>query len=138
MEIIKHYSGFSNMRGQEDILTRMQDRIDCQTENNKVVFIETNEKRSVIRPFFIIFRTERLLVQSFISNITTKFIKLYRYSYGWNPLVSLMFTAGFMKYRILHVGSIPLIMESVSLYAIGDSSMVLGQTLVVYIPFIAT
>lgn len=44
MEIIKHYSGFTNMGGQEDILARMQDRIDCQTENHKVVFIETNEK----------------------------------------------------------------------------------------------
>ena len=44
LEIIKHYNGFSNMSGQEDILTRMQDKIACQTDNQKVVFIETNEK----------------------------------------------------------------------------------------------
>lgn len=44
LEIIKHYNGFSNMSGQEDILTRMQDKIACQTDNNKVVYIETNNK----------------------------------------------------------------------------------------------
>lgn len=44
LEIIKHYNGFSNMSGQEDILTRMQDKIACQTDNQKVVYIETNNK----------------------------------------------------------------------------------------------
>lgn len=44
LEIIKHYNGFTNMSGQEDILTRMQDKIASQTDNNKVVYIETNSK----------------------------------------------------------------------------------------------
>lgn len=44
MDIIRHYVGFKGMSGQEDILTRMQDRIQSQESHRQVVFIETNNR----------------------------------------------------------------------------------------------
>lgn len=67
LDIIKHYNGFSNMSGQEDILTRMQDKIASQTDNKKVVYIETNNKLkglNFLGPLFdVIKRKEAITVE---------------------------------------------------------------------------
>ncbi len=67
LEIIKHYSGFSNLSGQEDILTRMQDKIVCQTDNQKVVYLETNTKLKGLNYLGILFdsikKKESLVVE---------------------------------------------------------------------------
>ncbi len=42
IDIIKHYQGFNKIRGQEDILTRMQDQVQMQRTKRQIVFIETN------------------------------------------------------------------------------------------------
>lgn len=44
MEILRHYGGFRDMAGQEDILARMQDKIRSNESNRQVVFIETNAR----------------------------------------------------------------------------------------------
>lgn len=44
IDIIKHYQGFNKIRGQEDILTRMQDQVQMQRSNRQIVFIETNRQ----------------------------------------------------------------------------------------------
>ncbi len=44
LDIIRHYSSFNDMSGQEDIITRMQDRLRSQTSNNQVIYLETNDK----------------------------------------------------------------------------------------------
>ena len=44
MDIIKHYGCFQSMAGQEDILARMQDQIECQDNHKQVVYLETNNK----------------------------------------------------------------------------------------------
>lgn len=44
LDIIRHYSGFNGMAGQEDIITRMQDKVQSQESNSRVVFIETNNR----------------------------------------------------------------------------------------------
>lgn len=44
MEIIRHYEGFRDMAGQEDILARIQDKIQSTQSNRQVVFIETNNR----------------------------------------------------------------------------------------------
>lgn len=44
LDIIRHYSGFAGMSGQDDILTRMQDHIRSQENHRQVVFIETNSR----------------------------------------------------------------------------------------------
>jgi len=42
MDIIRHFRGFKGMKGSEDILARLQDRIEQQDDQPPVVFIETN------------------------------------------------------------------------------------------------
>ena len=42
MDIIKHYQGFQSMVGAEDILARLQDKVESQRSSKQVVFIETN------------------------------------------------------------------------------------------------
>ncbi len=42
MDIIKQFQGFKGMAGSEDILTRLQDRIEQQDSQGQTVFIETN------------------------------------------------------------------------------------------------
>lgn len=44
MDIIRHYGGFQGMGGQEDILARMQDRIQSHSSHRQVVYLETNER----------------------------------------------------------------------------------------------
>lgn len=44
MDIIKHYQGFQGMKGQEDILARMQDQIQTQESHQQIVFLETNNR----------------------------------------------------------------------------------------------
>ncbi len=44
VDILKHYNGFSTIGGQEDVLTRMEDRIQMQRSNRQIVFIETNPR----------------------------------------------------------------------------------------------
>ncbi len=44
IDIIKHYQGFSSMGGQEDILARMQDQVQQQGSNRKLIYIDTNER----------------------------------------------------------------------------------------------
>ncbi len=44
IDIIKHYQGFNKIRGQEDVLTRMQDQVQMQRSNRQIVFIETNRR----------------------------------------------------------------------------------------------
>ncbi len=44
MDIIRHYTGFQNMKGQEDILARMQDQIQAQQGSRQIVFLETNSR----------------------------------------------------------------------------------------------
>lgn len=42
VDILRHYQGFQDMHGQEDVLTRMQDKVQSQDTRRQVVFIETN------------------------------------------------------------------------------------------------
>lgn len=42
LDIIRHYSSFNSMSGQEDIITRMQDKVQSQEGNTQVVYLETN------------------------------------------------------------------------------------------------
>ncbi|MCD8303481.1 MAG: WYL domain-containing protein [Prevotellaceae bacterium] len=44
IDIIRHYQGFSHLKGQEDVLTRMQDQLQAQRSNRQVVFIETSSR----------------------------------------------------------------------------------------------
>ena len=44
MEIIRHYGGFRDMAGQEDILARIQDKIQSSESHRQVVFIDTNNR----------------------------------------------------------------------------------------------
>lgn len=44
MEIIRHYGGFRDMAGQEDILARMQDKIRSSESHRQVVYIDTNNQ----------------------------------------------------------------------------------------------
>lgn len=44
IDIIRHYGGFKGMGGQEDILARMQDRLQSQESHRRVVYIETNDR----------------------------------------------------------------------------------------------
>lgn len=44
LDIIRHYSTFNSLSGQEDIITRMQDKVQSQGNNSQVVFIETNNR----------------------------------------------------------------------------------------------
>lgn len=42
IDIIRQYNGFKSLAGSEDILTRLQDRIQQQENHRQVIFIETN------------------------------------------------------------------------------------------------
>lgn len=44
MDIIRHYQGFQGMKGQEDILARMQDQIQAQESHQQIVYLETNSR----------------------------------------------------------------------------------------------
>ncbi len=44
IDIIRHYQGFSGIRGQEDVLTRLQDEIEVQRSRRQIVYIETNRQ----------------------------------------------------------------------------------------------
>lgn len=44
LDIIRHYGAFSDMAGQEDIITRMQDTVQSQEGHRRVVYLETNER----------------------------------------------------------------------------------------------
>lgn len=44
LDILRHYSSFKGMSGQEDILTRMQDTVQSHQSHNRVVFLETNTR----------------------------------------------------------------------------------------------
>ena len=44
LDIVRHYSAFSGLAGQEDIITRMQDKVQSQESHREVVFLETNER----------------------------------------------------------------------------------------------
>jgi predicted DNA-binding transcriptional regulator YafY len=44
MDIIRQYSGFKGITGQEDILARMQDNLQYQTSHHQIVYIETNTR----------------------------------------------------------------------------------------------
>lgn len=44
LDIIKHYNGFQGMAGQEDILARMQDRVQTQEGHRQAIYIETNAR----------------------------------------------------------------------------------------------
>ena len=44
IDIIRHYQGFQGMKGQEDILARMQDQLQAQQSHHQVVYIETNKQ----------------------------------------------------------------------------------------------
>lgn len=44
MDIIRHYQSFQAMNGGEDILARMQDKIQAQKSHKQVVYIDTNER----------------------------------------------------------------------------------------------
>ena len=44
LDIIRHYGTFTGMAGQEDIITRMQDAVQCQESHSRVVYLETNDK----------------------------------------------------------------------------------------------
>lgn len=44
LDIIRHYSSFNDMAGQEDIITRMQDKVQSQESHNRVVYLETNDR----------------------------------------------------------------------------------------------
>jgi len=44
LDIIRHYGTFSKMAGQEDIITRMRDKIAAQQSDTRVVYIETNDR----------------------------------------------------------------------------------------------
>lgn len=44
IDIIRHYQGFQSMGGQEDLLARMQDKVQSLESRKQVVFIETNER----------------------------------------------------------------------------------------------
>lgn len=44
LEIIRHYGSFSGMSGQEDIITRMQDRVQSQEGHSRIVYLETNQQ----------------------------------------------------------------------------------------------
>ncbi len=44
IDIIKQYQGFNKIKGQEDVLTRMQDQVQMQRSNRQIVFIETNRQ----------------------------------------------------------------------------------------------
>lgn len=44
IDIIRQYQGFSGMHGQEDLLTRMQDKVQQQESRKQVVYIETNSQ----------------------------------------------------------------------------------------------
>lgn len=43
MDIIKHYQGFAGMSGADDILTRLQDRIESN-DDRQIIYIETNQR----------------------------------------------------------------------------------------------
>lgn len=80
LEIIKHYNGFTNMSGQEDILTRMQDKIASQTDNQKVVYIETNEKLkglSFLGPLFDTIKKKESLIIEYKSFKARRESRLY-------------------------------------------------------------
>ena len=44
LDIIRHYGSFSGMSGQEDIITRMQDTVQCQESHSRIVYLETNDQ----------------------------------------------------------------------------------------------
>lgn len=44
IDIIRHYQGFQDMRGQEDVLARIQDKVQSQESRHQVVYIETNTR----------------------------------------------------------------------------------------------
>lgn len=44
LDIIRQYSSFRGMVGQEDILARMQDRLRVQEDHSQAIFIETNHR----------------------------------------------------------------------------------------------
>lgn len=44
LDIIRHYGSFTGMSGQEDIITRMQDSVQCQKSHSRVVYLETNDR----------------------------------------------------------------------------------------------
>jgi len=79
MDIISHFRGFKGMKGAEDILTRLQDRIEQQDEHDQVVFIETNTRLKGLnflgQLYDHIIRKEPILVcyQSFKSDREHRF-----------------------------------------------------------------
>ena len=79
MDIIRHYGCFQSMSGQEDILARMQDQIECQEDHKQVVYLETNAKLKGLHFLGALYehirRKEALTVQyqSFKSRSQTTF-----------------------------------------------------------------
>lgn len=49
LDIIRHYSAFSSLAGQEDIITRMQDKVHSQEKHGQIVFIDTNDRLKGIK-----------------------------------------------------------------------------------------
>lgn len=49
LDIIRHYGSFNGMSGQEDIITRMQDTLQCQQSQTRVVYLETNQQLKGLR-----------------------------------------------------------------------------------------
>lgn len=44
LDIIRHYGGFSSMSAQEDIITRLQDRVQNQDGHARIVYLGTNDR----------------------------------------------------------------------------------------------
>ena len=44
LDIIRHYSSFNDLAGQEDIIARMQDKVQSHESHNRVVYLETNDR----------------------------------------------------------------------------------------------
>lgn len=80
MDIIRHYQGFSGMSGQEDILARMQDKIQYCNSHRQVVYIETNahlKGLNFLGPLYDFINKQQPLVVKYHSFKSTREIKFH-------------------------------------------------------------
>ena len=69
MDIIKHYQGFAGMSGADDILTRLQDRIESN-DDRQIIYIETNQRLKglqFLRPLYEYIKKRESIVVDYQS-----------------------------------------------------------------------
>ncbi len=82
VDIFRHYKSFRDMGGQEDILARLQDRIQQQESDRKLIYLDTNEQLKGLEFLGVLY--EHILKKEAVT-VKYKSFKLKEQTLGLSP-----------------------------------------------------